>query len=102
MENQESIQKTLIDELGLSDLPVDKQEKLMVKMTEAVLRRIFEETMKKLTETDQKEYIKLIDEDVEPQQLEAFLQEKITHYDELVKKIVEEFKMEMKNPEFKK
>ncbi len=102
MENQETIQKTLMNELGLADLPTDKQEKLMVKMTEVVLRRIFEETMKKLTETEQKEYTKLIDEDVDPQQLEAFLQEKITHYDELVKKIVEEFKEEMKNNEVKK
>ena len=98
MENQETIQKKLMDELGLANLPTDKQEKLMVRMTEVVLRRIFEETMQRLTEAEQKEYTKLVDDDVPPEQLEAFLQEKITHYDEVVQKIVTDFKEEMKNP----
>lgn len=91
----DQIQKTIIEELGLSDLPEDKKNQLLVKMTEVVLKRIFVETMEKLSEADQKEYEKLIDENAEEEKLEGFLKEKITGYEEMVKKIVADFKEEM-------
>jgi hypothetical protein len=58
MTEKNSVQKTIIDELGLSDLPEDKKEQLVLKMTEAVLKRIFLETMEKLSEKEQEEYAK--------------------------------------------
>jgi hypothetical protein len=51
-EQQAQIQKALIDELGLSELPQDKQEELLIKMTEVLLKRIFVETMEKLSDED--------------------------------------------------
>lgn len=92
----DEIQKTLIDDLGLSDLPADKKDQLLMKMTEVVLKRIFLETMEKLTDKDQDEYAKLIDENAEPARLEGFLQEKIAGYEGLVSKIVADFVEEMK------
>lgn len=89
------IQKKIIEELGLSNLPQDKQDQLLVKMTEVVLQRIFVETMNKLNENDQVAYEKMIDENSEPEKLEAFLKEKITNYDEMVAKVVTDFKSEM-------
>jgi hypothetical protein len=97
MANQNDIQKTLIDELGLADLPQEKQEQLLIKMTEVVLKRIFVETMEKLTEQDQDAYSKLIEDSASPEEIEKFLTEKIAGYDEMVKKIVEEFKEEIKS-----
>ncbi len=94
MTNQ--IQKTLIDDLGLADLPADKKDQLLMKMTEVVLKRIFLETMEKLTDKDQDEYAKMIDENAEPAQLEGFLQSKIAGYEEMVAKIVADFLTEMK------
>lgn len=92
----DQIQKTLIDDLGLTDLPADKKDQLLMKMTEVVLKRIFLETMEKLTDRDQDEYSKMIDAEAEPAQLEAFLQEKISGYEGLVSKIVTDFVAEMK------
>lgn len=91
----DKIQQTIIDELGLSDLPQDKKEQLLIKMTEVVLKRIFVETMEKLNEKDQAEYEKLVEENVEPAKLEEFLKGKIANYDEMVKKIIINFKEEM-------
>jgi hypothetical protein len=93
--DQTDLQKTLIEELGLASLPQDKQEELLVKMTEVVLKRIFVETMDKLTEADQETYAKMIEENTTPEDLEKFLMEKIPNYDALVKKVVDGFREEM-------
>lgn len=95
-DKQKKNQKTLIDELGLGNLSQEKQDKLMIKMTEVVLKRIFVKAMEKLSEAEQEEYTKLIDQDVEPDQLETFLKEKISNYDGMVQKTIEDFKKEMK------
>lgn len=92
----EQIQKTLIDELGLSDLSTDKKDHLLVKMTEAVLKRIFLETMEKLNVRDQDEYARMIDENADFEKLEEFLQDKISDYEGLVSKTVGAFVEEMK------
>ena len=90
------IQKTILDELGLSDLPEDKKDQLLIKMTEVVLKRIFLETMEKLSEKDQAAYEKLIDESASPEQLEKFLKEKISDYEGTVVRTIAQFKEEMK------
>lgn len=89
-------QKTLAEEMGLGGLSQDKQEELLVRMTEVLLKRIFLETLEKLSEDDQEAYSKMIDAGAEPQEIENFLKEKISNYDEMVKKIVDDFKEEMK------
>lgn len=93
---QEMARKALIDELGMGELSKDKQDELLIKMTEVVLRRIFTESIERLSENDQEEYMKMIDSGTAPDELEEFLKEKIVGYDEMVKKIIEEFKSEMK------
>lgn len=96
MDQQQQIQKTLLDELGLSDLPQDKKEQLLIKMTEVVLKRIFLETMEKLDDEGREEYEKLIESGATPEQVEEFLNAKIQNYDSLVQQVVEEFREEMK------
>ena len=97
MTNQSDIQKTLIEELGLDNLPKEKQEQLTIKMTEVILKRIFLETVEKLSEADQETYSQMIENKATPEELEKFLNEKISNYDEMVKKIADDFKEEMKS-----
>lgn len=96
MSNQNQIQQTIIDELGLSGLSQEKQEKLLSQMTEVVLQRIFIETMQKLSEADQEEYAKMVENKATPDEVEVYLRGKITDYDEMIKKIIDDFKSEMK------
>lgn len=98
-EKQEQMQKELIEELGLSSLPKDKQEELLIRMTEVLLKRIFVETMEKLNDTDRETYEKMIDENMDPEKIGAFLKEKVYNYDEMVQKIIVDFKEEMKKVE---
>lgn len=96
MTAQDQITKNIIEELGLNDLPQEKQEELVLKMTEVLLKRIFLNVMEKLSESDQDAYVKMIDEKSEPETMETFLQGKIKNYDEMVKEVIEQFKEEMK------
>jgi septum formation inhibitor MinC len=94
--DQNDIQKTLIEELGLSDLPPEKQEQLIDKMTEVLLKRIFLETMERLDDQGKEEYEKMITAGTNPEEMEQFLTSRIKNYDEMIKKTVEDFKNEMK------
>lgn len=89
--------KILSDELGINDLPKNEQEQLMAKMTEVLLKRIFLETIYQLSETDQASYEHMIDENVSSEELENFLREKVAGYDDMVRKVVEDFEEEMKS-----
>lgn len=96
MSQKNQLQKDLAEELGLADLPQDKKEQLLIRMTEVILKRIFVETMHRLAEPDQSSYEKLIDDNASPEEVEKFLREKISNYDVMVKKVVDDFKEEMK------
>lgn len=95
MDQQNQIQKTLLDDLGLSDLPQDKKDELLIKMTEVILKRMFVETMGKLSADDQEAYGEMLDKQSSPEGIEKFLREKISDYDQVLEKIVADFKKEM-------
>lgn len=96
--DQDQIKKTLMEELGLSDLPQDKQEEMIIKMTEVLLKRIFLETMEKLDDQGKEEYQKLVEGgNATPEQMEEFLNSKIQNYDALVQKVLDGFKEEIKS-----
>lgn len=100
MENEHNVAQSqalsqLIKDMGIDTLSQDKQNELIIKMTEVLLKRIFLETMDKLGENGREEYEKMSQGEVEPVQVEAFFKEKINGYDEMVQVIIEEFKSEM-------
>ncbi len=85
-----------MEELGLSELPKDKQQDLIIKMTEAVLKRIFVETIDRLSEEDNKIYQEMIEKNSSPEEIDQFLKSKIENYEEMTRKAIDEFKEEMK------
>lgn len=85
----------LIKDLGIDTLSQDKQNELIIKMTEVLLKRIFLETMDKLGEKGREEYEKMTEGEIIPEQMEAFFKEKIHNYEEMVQGVIVEFKEEM-------
>lgn len=90
------LQQSIIEELGLKNLPQEKQEEILVKMTEVLLKKIYLETFEKLGEADRQELANMLDGEPEPEKVEEYLRGKIEDYDGFVKKVVEDFKEEMK------
>ncbi|MDP1834039.1 MAG: hypothetical protein Q8L11_03885 [Candidatus Moranbacteria bacterium] len=91
------IQNATIRELGLENLPADKQEELIIKMTEVVRKRMFVETMEKLSSIDQELFGGMLENQAGPDEIENFLKENIHNYDELLRKIISKLKVEVQN-----
>jgi galactose-1-phosphate uridylyltransferase len=95
MINKTQIEQGLIEEMGLSDLPEEKQQELVSKMFEVVLKRIYVEANERLSEENRKALDEMISKDVQPEEVEKFLQEKIPDYSEMINNILAGFKDEM-------
>lgn len=96
-QTQDNVRAQLIYDLGLSDIPVEKQEELLVKMMEVVLKRIFVETMARLNDADKEMYMSMIEKNMTPEEVEAYVQDKIPRYNELVAEITRQLRDEMTN-----
>ncbi len=92
----EQLKQELIDEFGLGVLAPEKQEEMVGKMTEVLMKRIFVDTMEKLGESGMDEYEELISHNPEQTEIEEFLTDRIPDYSDMVEKIVADFKTEMK------
>lgn len=91
----DSIKEELIRELRLEPLPKDKQEALLVSMGEALLKRIFLETMDKIGDAGVAEYEALLDTGAKQDAIDSFFEQKIPGYDIFVRGIITRFKEEM-------
>jgi predicted sugar kinase len=93
MPPQDFLQKNLITELGLEDLPDDKKEELILKIGGLIQQNVLLRILSELGEKDKDEFDKVLAEGNDEKTL-AFLQSKISNFDELVKEEVAKFKEE--------
>jgi hypothetical protein len=94
---QDKVKKEIMKELGLESLSQEKQDDILVKMGEIILKKIFIETVDRLSAEDRKEFENMLEKGKSTDEVEVFLNNKIDDYDEMVEKIVGELKEEMKN-----
>lgn len=90
------IEAELIEALALAGLPRPKQEELLGKMLEALLKRIFMDTMERLGEKGMTEYEALIETEPSEAAVGKFLEERIPEYGTFVQMIVDQFKKDIK------
>ncbi len=90
------LREELVDELALSGLAPEKQDELLGKMLEALLKRIFMNTMERLGDAGVAEYEKLVESNPEEKAVAEFLEIKIPNYDSFVQDIIEQFKKDVK------
>jgi len=89
------LQQNIIQELGLQDLPEDTQAEILAQMGEVILKRVLVNSLEQLSENDLKEFEK-IQETATPEEIEEFFNSKIPGYEQMVTKIVEDYKNEFK------
>ena len=89
------MQKSILNELLPVDLPQAKKDQLLAKMTEILLKKFFIDALGKLDEKDKDEYEKMIDRQPSSEEIEKFLQGKISDYDKMLDAVVADFKKEM-------
>ena len=83
-------------ELGFGKLDLARKNELIAKMGEALLKRILLETFDRLGEGGTKEYDELIDRNGSQEEITAFLKGRIPDYEDMLVKVVAEFKDQMK------
>jgi hypothetical protein len=90
--NYEALRQELITTFDLSGLTDEQQNDLLEKMSEALAKRVFLETMEKLGEEGMKEYERLTERGATSEEIGLFLEEKIVGYTVFVQDIVNDFK----------
>jgi hypothetical protein len=90
------LQEEFVKEFHLENVPEEKRQELLEKMGEALLKRIFLETMEKIGEQGVTEYEALLDKKASQEEIDAFFESKIPGYNRFVSDIVQEFKEELK------
>ncbi len=93
---QDKITKEIIKELGLEKLPAERQDDILAKIGELILKKIFVQTIDKLSDADRREFEKILEKGDTAENVEKFLSEKIENYDKMVEEIVVETKEEIK------
>ena len=91
-----AILNQLADELGFGKLDETRKNELITKMGEALLKRILLETFDRLGAGGTKEYDELIDRNASQEEITAFLKGRIPDYEDMIMKVVAEFKDQMK------
>lgn len=89
------LQNSIVEELGLQNLPEDKKEEVFAKMGDVLFKRILLETLEILNEEDQKNFGEMIDTKKSAEEVEEFLKSKIENYEEFIKKVTDDFKKEL-------
>lgn len=87
--------QNIIRELGLGDLPEEKQAELLTNMTESVLKRITIKILERLSKKDINKFEQL-QETGDPKIMEEFLRSKISGYDQMLAETINEYKEEIK------
>lgn len=85
-----TIQKNILEELELNNLPEETQIKLLTKMTETVLKRITIKVLEQLSEPERDEFYQL-QESGDTDKITSFLEVKIPSYNKMVLKEVKDF-----------
>ena len=86
------IEENILRELGIAELPPERQEEVLTAMTEAVLKRITLRLVEALSEEKRSE-LEALGEDTE--KISQFLAANIPNHEALVKEEVAKFKQDM-------
>lgn len=93
---QDKVTMEIIEELGLEKLSKKRQDEILAKIGELILKKIFVEVVGKLDENSKMEFEKILAEEKTANEIMEFLSTKIKNYDKIVEGIVVELKKDLK------
>jgi len=95
--NQDKIKVEIMKDLGFDKLSEDKQDEILAKIGEIILKKMFIETVDRLGPEDAEKFKDMLKNGESVESIEEFLGAKIPDYDMIIGKIVEEVKEDIKN-----
>lgn len=94
-QTQRLVDDDILQYLGLQKLSQDKQDEVLAKIGEIILKKIFIKTVDMLDEIDRMRFEKMLKEGTNATDVENFLKTKIEDYPALIQKIVEDVKNQL-------
>ncbi len=96
-----NIQETIAKEFGFEDLNDEKQRELIEHMTESVIKRVLVDAYAKLSDSDREEFEEMMEniEEIDPNSIDEFLNEKLTDYDAIIAEAIEDLKKHLAEQE---
>lgn len=85
------IEQDILKEMGIADLPPERQEEVLTVMTEAVLKRIILRLMNELSE-EKRAQLEEIGDSADPEKISQFLTDNIPNHETLIKEEIVGFK----------
>jgi len=90
---QDFLQKDLLVELNLQDLPNEKKEKFILQVGEIIQKNLVMRVISEMSESDKDEF-EIILKKESPEKTQEFLQEKCPNLDEILKEEISKFKQQ--------
>lgn len=87
----DTLRKQLIATYNLGDLPKDDQDDVLNKISELIYQAVLLRALPLLSDKQQDEFEKLLDNDAEPEELMAFFSKNVPGFEAIVKEEVEKF-----------
>jgi len=88
------IEENILQELGIADLPSERQEEVLTAMTEAVLKRLMLRLIGAMGEEQKKQFEEIANAG-DQEKISQFLAANISNYETLIKEEVASFKKDM-------
>ncbi|MDQ5962109.1 MAG: hypothetical protein QG669_502 [Patescibacteria group bacterium] len=82
------------EEFGLSTLPPEKQEELLARIGGIIYKSVLMRALDQMSEVEQDEFDKILEQDKGPEEIFAFLKEKVPTIEQIIKEESEAFKKE--------
>jgi hypothetical protein len=90
-----ALRAEFVKEFKLEGLSEEKQDDLLGKMMDALMKRVFLDTIEKLGEQGAADYEALLEKGASDAEAAEFLKSRIPGYDDMVAQAVRDFKKEM-------
>ncbi|MEK7160922.1 MAG: DUF5663 domain-containing protein [Patescibacteria group bacterium] len=89
------LQQDILKELGINQLPVERQEEILVAMTEVLIKRLTLRVLENLSDAQQEEF-EAVCATNDQEKVQAFLAANMPNYEQAVQEEIAVFKKEMK------
>jgi len=89
------LQQNIFQELGIDQLPPERQEEILTAMTEVLLKRLTLRVLEKLTEAQRQEFEALCAEKNE-EKIMKFFSDNVPGYEQLIQDEITAFKKDIK------
>jgi hypothetical protein len=89
------LQQDILKELGISQLAPQRQEELLVAMTEVLLKRLTLRILEKLSDSQRKEF-DVVCSYGNAEKIQAFFTQNVPGYEQMIQEEINSFKQEMK------